>query len=833
MRAARPRLGCLVLAACLPGCDLLDPTPATGPVQPWSPPFVPPDAGGRGGPVEPEAPAPPSLADWACPDGWLSEPVEEGEAWAASICRTPPRVLCRGSDYQLPGDAACRTLGTACPEDDGLLPEDEARALAPGFAGEVLYVRGGDAPAGSGSRADPWDSLATALPRADAGAVIVLAPGRYREAIELTTRVAVVGSCAAGTVIEAPTASSSAPTVRMTAAGTLLANLTVRGEREGVGVEGGSPAGELREVLIDGPHRGGVRVVGSRAVLTRVVIRGVGLLPGSDTAWAVGVAEHGEVRARGLALLDVAGAGFSLLDAADGEPSRLDAADLVVTQASLTGGRPPAGACVEATGAADVAVSRALLLGCRGAGILVEPGQASATLTLADLHVSGLVAPDSAEEGGAVVVRGAVEATLTRVLVEGVPTSDLRFEAVAGDQRFLTASLSDVAVLDSAQGTERSRASLQVLGSVLLDARRIYLARTILGAVRAVAVPGAAPRVGLEDLLVRDGWAPEGSVRHAAVEALGAASLTLARAALLSPSGSGLALIGVEGAGEPLADVRDLTARSPRCGNAGCAAHLVVAAGGASLTLVRARLEQTTGAGVALLAPPGAIRAELSDVTVDAADNGGLHAWGNVSLGAERIAFSDCGGAGLVAGAERDADGLPLAPAPSISVAGLTVRGTRCTPDGLAGVGLGVLDGARALVTRASVTGCHGVGVGAASAGRRSTLLLDGLSVADTAACAQDDGLGVLLDRGADAMLTDFAVTGSASAGLALAGNAAADATAGAVYGNATGVVLAATGLDEARVLAGTSVSSNGRDLVREPIPLPDLRTTLTPLTLR
>lgn len=133
-----------------------------------------------------------------CPPGWREVPPADP---SAPVTCEPygvdgPAVCARGSAH-FPGGAGCEHLGPACPAGEFAedLPTDrELRFVRPGVDGSPL-----------GTRERPYTSLAQAVTRAPAGAVLVLAKGTYREAIVLPPKdLTILGACVEETILEAP-----------------------------------------------------------------------------------------------------------------------------------------------------------------------------------------------------------------------------------------------------------------------------------------------------------------------------------------------------------------------------------------------------------------------------------------------------------------------------------------------------------------------------------------------------------------------------------------------------------------------------------------------------
>ena len=187
------------------------------------------------GPGRPFAPAPPRLADWTCPAGWLAVPAWEpdedeeaaGDPAPPRVCEPPPLPEgCPRGTMPVLGERECRPVGVPCPRGDW------PRGLPAGQT--VLHVRPGAVGGDGSSRDAPLGSLAEAVEAAPDGAVVALAQGIYREAVVLRRPVTLWGACATGTVLLAPSAEEETGTIEVTGrGGVVLRNLGVMGTGRG------------------------------------------------------------------------------------------------------------------------------------------------------------------------------------------------------------------------------------------------------------------------------------------------------------------------------------------------------------------------------------------------------------------------------------------------------------------------------------------------------------------------------------------------------------------------------------------------------------------------
>ena len=506
------------------------------------------DAGHEAGlPVAP--PDPPVLTDWICPEGWLSERLPEGEPAGVSVCLPHPRVACTGASVQGPADAACRRVGSACPETvDGFPSEDDVRARAKGFAGPVVWVRAGAAPGGDGTRERPFLSLIPVVMSYPAdGTIVALAPGTYRTQVAFDTGVAVVGACAELTVIEGPAdgfgvleglSHPHCGTVIVQGRGAaLLADLTVRGERTGISVIDVERPVTLRDLVIERPVAMGVEVGRTRAAvrLESVVVRDVRPGP-EDLVAGIHIVDGADTTLAGCAVEGSAGPGVTAAATAGSGPVRL-----VVEDGFFSDGAPG----LQATGHVELAVRRTVLDDNRMGGVwagLWGAAPPAPVVLLEDVAVRGTVLGDADLDPNALLLAQGAELEARRVRLEA----------------------NEHAALGIWVGSVGERASAYV-----------------------------------EDLVIRGVWAPDG-VYGSAVAALGDVRVTLRRALLDSNLGVGVLAGAVEPDRPPEVTVEDLWLRRslPVAGIGGTGG--LHAFDGARVGATRVRLEDM--AYVALLA---------------------------------------------------------------------------------------------------------------------------------------------------------------------------------------------------------------------------------------
>lgn len=319
--------------------------------------------------------APPVHSDWDCPSGWSAETIGEGRRWEHEVCSVTNPASCQPGEIDWLGDdASCEPLGVACPADS-FHPEAQIRALAPGFDGDIWYVQPGAA--GDGSASSPFGAVQQALDAAGDGDVVALSPDAFAVEIEITKRLAIVGTCTTATRLEGLDGGPPR-TVSVQASGVLLANLGVRGPGAGVVVEQGVQDVQLHALHVaDTTHAGLLVQPEASATVTSLVVASVAPSSTPGSGWGVAV-RGGSLVARRVQVDAAANFGF-LVDA---------------------------GASAEIE---DAVVRGTEALQGAGAGVLVHDGAATLTRALLEDNVYSALTtqgPDGALDLDTVLVRG-------------------------------------------------------------------------------------------------------------------------------------------------------------------------------------------------------------------------------------------------------------------------------------------------------------------------------------------------------------------------------------------------------------------------------------------
>lgn len=158
---------------------------------------APPDAApmdGGDSAIAPLTITPPANPAWTCPANWRSVDAS-ALAPGLALCEPWPEVStpCAPHETRLPGDDACRSVGTTCPADGwpAALPTDG-----------VVFVRPGSMTTPDGTRTAPYSTIAAALAAlAPETAIIALAVGDYDERVEVRNSVTIRGACPEGTIL--------------------------------------------------------------------------------------------------------------------------------------------------------------------------------------------------------------------------------------------------------------------------------------------------------------------------------------------------------------------------------------------------------------------------------------------------------------------------------------------------------------------------------------------------------------------------------------------------------------------------------------------------------
>ena len=260
-------------------------------------------------------PCVPSMPDWDCPDGWRPAPgftdgsgnedVPEGMT-QFSICEPPegsgtvgaPELPptptdCPAGTIAVPGDVACRPMGSPCPTAaERWASEADLRARAPGYDGPVVYVAADAAADGAGTRTSPRP-LGSAAVRVAQNGLLALALGDYPSGVRLDRKVALLGACVAGTTVRSSLPFADAGIIELVGGGAaLVRDLTLSGSRPGITVNGTiTEPHRIEAVMVDEATGFGLYLTGAQAVEGRD-LRIEDTAPLADGTFGQGIQMH-------------------------------------------------------------------------------------------------------------------------------------------------------------------------------------------------------------------------------------------------------------------------------------------------------------------------------------------------------------------------------------------------------------------------------------------------------------------------------------------------------------------------------------------------------------
>jgi hypothetical protein len=180
----------------------------------------------------------------ACAEGFAADPSGWGCVAVAA------KATCEGASREALGSEACVPVG------------DCSGAFPPAGATHVVRAGGGAA----------YARIGDALAAAPAGSVVAVDRGTYRESLNVTRAVRIVGRCAGEVTLEATAAGTG---INVAAAGVFVSGMTLRGQTPGILVRSGSL--DLEDAILEdqnsmavdgGP---GTRIRIARSVVRRVV----------------------------------------------------------------------------------------------------------------------------------------------------------------------------------------------------------------------------------------------------------------------------------------------------------------------------------------------------------------------------------------------------------------------------------------------------------------------------------------------------------------------------------------------------------------------------------
>jgi len=666
--------------------------------------------------------------------------------------------------------------------------------------------------------------VSDAVALAQAGDIIALAVGEYVEMVELNAAIAVVGACAAQTVLSPAAIETDEATVEIFAPGARLANLRVTGPEAGVFVAMSFGEVVLASVeVLNVSHVGIAQSDGGTVRLEDVVVRdtrprlvlddlGVGLatLVGSMQADRV-VLEHN--RTAGVVV--------------SGPSASLDARDLVVRD---TLPQSVDGAWGDGIYTEDGAVASFERVLCDGnADAAVSAIGSSVQLTDGVLRATEVQLKDQLWGVGIYAEGGAISGQ--RILMSdnamgGVWAVGPGSEVTLVDAR-VESSLGIPPYDQGGHGYHFEAGATGTLDRITSDANRGV----------GVLIRGSGTTVGGADVVVTNTLANSGEgglgMGYAVVEG---GEGELQRAWLEGNVGAGL---GCEGPGG--IDVEDLHVMETKSREGGLFGEGIDAEFGCQLGVQRAVLRRNHEVGIALV--HSGTKAELREVLItDTLPQPHTNLWG---LGVEVIAGADVALAGAVSIGNRYAGVSVWGEGAKLTVTDLVVRETYSGDEDLFyGFGLEASSGASLTAARVDIEASRAVGVLADSP--NTVANITDLSVFDTLRgdCATATAVGDWCEDPANdpnnagslvaweqaELSVDRFELARSRCGVILARDASLTLSNGVVHGNAIGLNLRVPSYDTSLVMGPTvRYFDNGTNVDAVELLLPDVPTREMP----
>lgn len=512
-------------------------------------------------PAPPESPAVPRLRSWTCPAGWNPVVVagtvdEAGDPFSWCTPPRPPRLrlgeavtpLDEGEEegerpicdpavdgtFPVLGLEGCQPLGDECPRDG--FPE--VPSTVPGAR---IFVLSGSV-AGDGTEGAPFGSIGEAVEAAEAGDVVVIGAGTYREPVVVDRDLTLWGRCVGDTVIDAPPpwAEGSGAVTVLPGTSVTVRNLTVTGALQGVHSRGDVT---LEGVWVHAATDVGVGCWAGHATLDHVLVDSTAPAPthAGDSGYGLFVAGEGAEAAASVSASVFEGLSCGSVVAYE-QAATASLGDVLIRNPRFD---PSCGFTVglEVSFGASASARRLVVEG-QSSGVEAWgcASSAAGTCSQVELEDAAIGRPGSSAEyvdagllvadGGRVVAR--------RLSVDSVEDSGLcALPSVGPPPAFDVEDL--VVIARQAEGRQRLRTALDATSSEV-SVRRAYVSEAGGGALWL-----AGSEATLEDLLVRDTEPFSGLGDGISITDGGATALVRVR--IERSVGAGVSLLG-PGAGE-------------------------------------------------------------------------------------------------------------------------------------------------------------------------------------------------------------------------------------------------------------------------------------------
>lgn len=476
--------------------------------------------------------------------------------------------------------------------------------------------------------------------------------------------------------------------------------------------------------------------------------------------------------------------------------------DVVVRDHEQLDGLFEVGAGLLVSGEAEVDVERAAFERSELIAIWVKGG----VLVAADLSVR-----DGRGNAGGLKVEGGARVELERAAFDG--NGNYGISLREGGTTLVASDLSirHTTTLDA--GGQGGTAVLVSTGASATLSR----ASLVDDGITAIVALWPLSRVDATDVVIADMNRGREQVQGGGVTVRDGASLSITRVAVSRSHGFALSV------GDAEAEVTDLTAQGTAEVDFGLG-HGVVAGQRSTLTLTRAELVGNGSGGILL----SGMAAEMTATDLSVRDGAAASSTTEYGQGLAVIHGARATVSRLLCEASQTA-AIDVRHFPSeLSASDVIVRGTRSRGlDGRFGVGLWVVEGGQATVTRGAFEDGQSFGVISQHAGslaRLEEVVVDGVSVQQCAAdsCpAESSGIGLAAAQGGALEARHFVQRAAALCGVQVAGGAL-DLHEGEVRDNPIGANVQTEGYDLARLQDRVRYLDNERPLDAVEIPVPE-----------
>jgi hypothetical protein len=449
-------------------------------------------------------------------------------------------LACAEDEAQLPGEAECTRIGTACTDDPWAsgLPEDRM----------IRYVLARADAGGDGTRTAPFATIAEALTGAPIGTIVAVSKGTFDEAIVLPTGLTLWGACVAETLVASSVPAEDGGTVEVRGMDVAVQNVRLGGRRPAVWMTApGSLA--LRDVVVADAQFAAIVVAVGRATLDRVLVRDTRRSDTGSEGRGLTVRGGAVVTGRKVRFERNADAGVLVAGTAESGPSTLTLEDAAVLQMSDVHVGDGMSNGLEVTDGGVAIVRRTVLGQNSGRAVSVGNSDTPCTLSLEDVLVRNTLCIATSRGRGyglGVGRQGNVHAV--RSVFEG--NHEIAVLAEEDAQLHLT----DIVIRDTRARPSNRNAGFGIVveDRAVLAAARLTLERN---RVSGISIEGPEAVAALADVLVRGTFSEESTGEAGfGLAVLRGAEVELHRA-LLEDNRTAAILVALDGASLTATDV--------------------------------------------------------------------------------------------------------------------------------------------------------------------------------------------------------------------------------------------------------------------------------------